>query len=59
MIPTIIISSIIGIIFLAIIVKGVINKKNGKSSCSCGGGCKGCAMNGTCHGNVDKEDEKQ
>lgn len=55
MLPTIIIASLIAIIFLAIVIKGIINRKNGKSSCSCGGGCKGCAMNGTCHGNFEKD----
>ena len=46
--PTIIISSIIGIAVIAIIVKGIYNKKNGKSSCSCG--CSGCALKDSCHG---------
>lgn len=45
--PTIIIASLIGIAVVAIIVKGVIDKKNGKSSCSCG--CQGCAMKDSCH----------
>jgi len=58
MIPTIIIASIIGIIFFAIVIKGIINKKNGKSSCSCGSGCKGCAMRDTCHGNTEDDNQK-
>lgn len=52
--PTIIIASIVAVVFFAIIIKGIINKKNGKSSCSCGGGCGGCAMKGTCHANTEK-----
>lgn len=58
MIPTIIIASIIGIIFFAIVIKGIINKKNGKSSCSCGSGCGSCSLKGTCHANTEKN-EKQ
>lgn len=48
--PTIVIALIIGAIFAAIIIKGIINKKNGKSSCSCGCGCDGCANSDACHG---------
>lgn len=47
--PTIITASIVAIIFVSIIAKGIINKKNGKSSCSCG--CSGCASRDICHGN--------
>lgn len=46
---TIIIALIIAVIVIAIIVKGIINMINGKSSCACGGGCKGCAMKDSCH----------
>lgn len=45
--PTIIISSIIGITVIAIIIKEIYDKKNGKSSCSCG--CSGCALKDSCH----------
>ena len=51
--PTIIVASIIAVIFVLIIVKGHINKKNGKSSCSCGGSCGSCGM--ACHQNKDGE----
>lgn len=44
---TIILASIIAIIFILIIAKGIINIKNGKSSCSCG--CSGCASKNICH----------
>ena len=47
--PTIIVATIVAILFLAIVVKGIQNKKNGKSSCSCGGSCGSCGMSGTCH----------
>ena len=39
---TIVVAIIVGAIFTAIIVKGIINKKKGKSSCACGS-CGGCA----------------
>lgn len=44
---TIIISVILMIVVAAIIASMVRNKRKGKSSCGCG--CAGCAMNGTCH----------
>ena len=46
--PTILVAAIVGAIFVAIVVRMIINKKNGKSSCSCG--CGGCAMKDRCHG---------
>jgi hypothetical protein len=36
-------------IFSAIIVTSIVNKRRGKASCSCGGGCSGCPMSGKCH----------
>ena len=36
-------------IFLAVVIKGIIDKKNGKSSCSCG--CEGCAFKDSCKEN--------
>ncbi|MBQ2828507.1 MAG: FeoB-associated Cys-rich membrane protein [Clostridia bacterium] len=44
---TIVVAVIVGIVFVAIVVRGIINKKNGKSSCSCG--CNGCANKDFCH----------
>ncbi len=44
--PTIIIASLIGLAVVAIIVRGIINRKNGKGSCGCG--CSGCAMKDNC-----------
>lgn len=48
-VKTVIVAAVIGIIFAAIVIKGIINIKNGKGSCSCG--CEGCASKGACHGN--------
>ncbi len=45
---TYVVLAIVVIIFAAIVIKGVINKKNGKSSCACGG-CGGCANKDFCH----------
>lgn len=47
--PTILIASIVAVVFLAIVIFGIRNKKKGKSSCSCGGSCGGCAMSDHCH----------
>lgn len=47
--PTVIVASVIGVIVVAIIIKGIINRKKGKSSCGCG--CSGCAMKDSCHSN--------
>ena len=45
--PTVIIAALVVATFVAIVTCGVINKKKGKSSCSCGGSCGSCGMN--CH----------
>lgn len=46
---TIVICAVL-ICVVAIIITGIVkNKKKGKSSC--GGGCSGCPMNGSCHQN--------
>lgn len=47
--PTIIVAAIVAVVFIAIIIKSVADKKKGKSSCSCGCSCSGCAMSGACH----------
>lgn len=46
MIPTIIITAVIAILFVAIIVRGIKKRKNGGG---CGCGCGGCAMSDICH----------
>lgn len=47
MIPTIIVASVVAIIFALVIVNEVRKKKSGKGSCSCGGNCGACGMG--CH----------
>lgn len=44
---TVIISAVLIIVVGTVVVSMVRNKKKGKSSCGCG--CAGCAMNGSCH----------
>ncbi len=46
-----IILAVVIAVFLAIVIKGIKNKKEGKSSCSCGGNCGSCGMD--CHKNND------
>lgn len=46
-VATIIISAILMVAVAAIITGMVRGKKKGKSSCGCG--CEGCVMNGSCH----------
>ncbi len=40
---------VIAAVFVAVVITGIINKKKGKTSCSCG--CNGCAMKDACHKN--------
>ncbi|MBQ5823546.1 MAG: FeoB-associated Cys-rich membrane protein [Clostridia bacterium] len=47
--PTIIVAAVIAVLFALVIFFHFRNKKKGKSSCSCGGGCSGCAMGDICH----------
>ncbi|MBR3893872.1 MAG: FeoB-associated Cys-rich membrane protein [Clostridia bacterium] len=44
---TIVVSAILIVIFGAIVARLIKNKKEGKSSCSCG--CSDCAMREQCH----------
>ena len=44
---TIVIAAVIAVIVAAIIIKGILNRKQGKSSCACG--CSNCAMKDKCH----------
>ena len=46
--PTIIVAAVVAAVF-AIVITGIRNKKKGKHSCSCGGSCGACGMNGSCH----------
>lgn len=47
--PTVIIASVIGVLVIAIIARGIIKRKNGSGGCSCG--CENCGMKNSCHGN--------
>ena len=51
--PTIIIATAIGAIFALIVASEIINKKKGKTSCSCG--CGGCAFKDQCHSNTENK----
>lgn len=53
---TILVSAVLVIMVVAVIVSMVRGKKQGKSSCGCG--CAGCAMNGTCHSAKSKTPQK-
>ncbi len=59
MIPTIIISSLIGIAVTAVIVNEIIKKKNGRPSCSCGGNCGACGLCNTAPQKDDKPSNGQ
>ena len=41
--PTIIVGTLVGILFVAIVVNEIIKKKKGKRTCSCGGNCGLCS----------------
>ncbi len=43
--PTIIITLLIAVVFVAIMVNEIRKKKNGKGGCSCGGSCGSCGIN--------------
>lgn len=45
--PTLILGLIILVAFVAIIARGIYNRKHGKGGCSCGGNCAACG--GSCH----------
>lgn len=51
MVATIIIGSLIALIFIAIVVKGIMNLKKGKGICSCGCSCGECSMSEYCNSN--------
>ena len=46
---TIVIASVIGAAFLAVVIKMIIDKKKGKHSCSCGGSCGACPVGCSCN----------
>lgn len=45
---TLLVAAAVAGIFIAIVVKMIRDKKQGKVSCSCG--CGGCPMRDSCHG---------
>lgn len=47
-ITTFIVAAVVAVVFLAIVIKEIRNRKRGKGSCSCG--CSGCGMSDVCHG---------
>ena len=51
--PTIIIASLIGIVFIAIVTNEIVKKVKGKPSCSCGGNCGAC---GLCHSRTEQSE---
>lgn len=55
-IATVAISALLLGVVVAIIVRLVKNKKQGKSSCGCG--CSNCAMSGICHKPDDDKREE-
>lgn len=45
--PTLLIALVILAVFVAIIARGIHNKRKGKSGCGCG--CDSCPSSGACH----------
>ncbi len=45
MFTTIALTTIIAVAVVAIVLKGIKNKREGKHTCSCGGNCVSCPMN--------------
>ena len=42
--PTILVASLVGVVFVAIVVNEIVKKIKGKPSCSCGGNCGACGL---------------
>lgn len=50
--PTILIATLIAGIFLAIVLRGIYNRKHNQGGCSgCSGGCAGCTGCGSARSN--------
>lgn len=45
--PTILVGLLVLAVFIAIVARGIYNKKHGKGGCACGGDCASCG--GNCH----------
>ncbi|MCI6925805.1 FeoB-associated Cys-rich membrane protein [Butyricicoccus porcorum] len=50
---TFLVAALVAAVFLAIVISGIRKRKNGGSSCSCGGSCGGCGMADACHSNTN------
>ena len=46
---TILVGLLVLAIFVAIIARGIYNRRHHKGSCSCGGSCGSCPSSGLCH----------
>ena len=55
-IVSIIIIAVIVLALGAVVAFRIINKKKGKSSCSCGGSCGACPMGAACHSQAGKKE---
>ena len=53
--PTLLISLVILAVFVAIVARGIHNKRRGKSSCACGGSCGSCGATCLCHSAVSSQ----
>lgn len=52
---TVITGLLVAAVLFAIVARGIYNRRHGKGSCSCGGGCSGCACSGMCHPTSDQK----
>ena len=57
LIPTIIVSAIIAVIFVAIVYSEIRKRQKGQGSCSCGGSCSTCGAG--CHGSSAAQKKKR
>lgn len=49
-IGTVVVCLIVAVIVAAVAIYMIKGKRKSKNGTSCGGGCSGCPMNGSCHG---------
>ncbi|MEQ2457085.1 FeoB-associated Cys-rich membrane protein [Flavonifractor hominis] len=47
--PTLLIALAVLAVFVAIVARGIHNRRAGRSSCSCGGSCGHCGCGELCH----------
>lgn len=48
---SIVVALVVAVVLAVAVISVVKKKKQGKSLCSCGGSCSGCAMRGSCEHN--------